>query len=149
LKVKDFMTRDLTSLSPESTLKKAVSLLSKASLTGVPVVDKELKVVGFVSEKDIIQIAFPSSAGLVHDSIFVHDFSRILQQLGEIGEKKVDDAMTSDPIVTDEEKTDEEVAEIMLTEKIKILPVVRPKTKILAGVVTRSDLLKALFEKNE
>jgi len=149
MKVRDFMTRDLTSVTPETSLKKAVSLLSKANLTGIAVVNAEQKVIGFLSEKDIMEIIFPSTGGIIHDSIFVHDFSRILNQLTEVGERKVEDAMNADPFVVEEEQTTEEVAEMMLAEGLKIIPVVRPKTQILIGFVSRADLLKALFEEEK
>jgi len=49
LKVKDVMTYDLTFVFENETVEQVIDLLEKSSMSGVPVVDNDLKVVGFIS----------------------------------------------------------------------------------------------------
>lgn len=54
LKAKDFMTKNSASISPEGTIKEALLLMKKHNLTGLPVVEKTGKVLGIISDYDIL-----------------------------------------------------------------------------------------------
>ena len=57
--VGDLMDRDLTSLGEDATLMEAIEVLSRHRIPGLPIVDTEGRVVGFLSEKDIVRAALP------------------------------------------------------------------------------------------
>ncbi len=98
----------------------AASELLHSSHGGMPVVDKNNRIVGVVSEEDLL---------------------RALRGLGSFDEMKVNEIMTQPPIVIEESASLEEASKIMEDSHIHRLPVVKNGT--LAGTVTRHDLLRA------
>lgn len=147
MKVKDMMTRDLTAVTETTSLRNAAKMLSRRRLSGVPVVDEEQRIVGFISVKDIIESMFPAQFGLTTDIIFVRNWAQTYARLSQVGEQLVRDFMTREPVCVSEEDTDIQIAELMVREKRKILPVIRDKR--LIGVISRADLCRALMEKKE
>lgn len=65
MRIADVMDRDLTALTVDSTLGEAIEVLSRHGLTGVPVVDDQLRLVGFLSEQDIVRAALPDRKSVV------------------------------------------------------------------------------------
>ena len=62
MKVKEIMSREIITVTPETLLKKAVAILAKQKISGLPVVNKDNKLVGIISEKDILRAMYPSYA---------------------------------------------------------------------------------------
>jgi CBS domain-containing protein len=146
VKVADFMTRDVTAVTADTTLKEVAKVLSRRRLSGLPVVDEEQHVIGFISERDLIDSIFPGRFA-ERDDIRFPNFALIATQLAKAGEKRVFEYMTREPVCVAEEATEEDVVELMITKDLKILPVTRENK--LVGVVTRADLYQALIEKAE
>ncbi|MDO8885483.1 CBS domain-containing protein [Candidatus Oleimmundimicrobium sp.] len=146
MKAKDIMTKDLTSVTETATLKKVEELLSRSRLSGIPVVDDEGKIIGYISEKDIIESAFPA-LGMGTDMLFVRNWAKNFLRLSQVGESLVRDYMTREPVCVTEEASDFEIVEKMITNHRKVLPVIRDGK--LVGIITRSNLTRALMEKKE
>ena len=104
----------------DSSALEVASQLVNSRYTGMPVVDKKNRVIGIVSEQDILK-AFRGS-----------------KQLKEI---KIKNIMTSPPIVIKEDTTLEAASKILEDQYIQRLPVV--KDGILIGTITRHDLIRA------
>ena len=144
-KVKDFLTRDLTSVTPETPLKEVAEILSWRGLSGIPVVNDKNEVIAFISEKDIISSIFPEQVNIENpDVIRIENLSQIITKLTSVGEVLVKDFMNENIICATEEMPIVDVAGIMLKKGIKRLPVLRDKK--LVGVVDRANLTKALIE---
>lgn len=141
-KVVDIMTRDLTALTPETSLQQAAHLFSLMRISGLPVVDGQQHVIGFLSEADIIDAISPHSRD--HSGIFLMDFGAIARKMRHAGNAVVRDYMTERPITTEESQGIGSVSEMMLAEHMKILPVVRDG--ILIGTLNRADVCSALME---
>ncbi|MBN1192208.1 MAG: CBS domain-containing protein [Coriobacteriia bacterium] len=141
-KVADIMTRDLTALAPKDSLQQAARLFSLMRISGLPVVDDQQRVIGFLSESDIIEAISPHSRD--RSGFFVADFGEIARKMRSAGGASVSDYMTEHPITVEETKNVESVSETMLTEGVKILPVVHEG--ILVGTVNRADVCNALME---
>ncbi|MDO9557063.1 MAG: CBS domain-containing protein [Coriobacteriia bacterium] len=141
-KVVDIMTRDLTALTPETSLQQAAHLFSLMRISGLPVVDEQQRVIGFLSEADIIDAISPRSRD--HSGIFLMDFGEIARKMRSASNAVVRDYMTEHPITVEESQDIGSVSEIMLTEHTKILPVVRDG--VLIGIVNRADACSALME---
>jgi len=143
-RVADIMTRDLTALTRETSLQQAARLFSLMRISGLPVVDDQQHVVGFLSEADIIEAISPRSRD--RSGIFVADFGEIARKMRRASDAAVKDYMTEHPITVDESKDVGSVSEIMLSEGVKILPVVREG--VLIGTVNRADVCSALMEEH-
>ncbi len=144
-KVKDFITRDLTSVTSDTPLHEVAEILSWRGLSGVPVVNDNNEVIAFISEKDIISHIFPEQVKIENpDLIRIDNLSQIVKKLTSVGEVLVKDYMNENIICATEEMPIADVAGIMLKKGIKRLPVLRNKR--LVGVVDRANLTKALIE---
>ncbi|HAL30992.1 MAG TPA: hypothetical protein DCP20_09830 [Coriobacteriia bacterium] len=141
-KVSEIMTRDLTALTPGDSLQHAAHLFSLMRISGLPVVDDHQRVVGFLSESDIIEAISPRSRD--RSGIFVADFGEIARKMRSAGTAAVSDYMTEHPVTVEEAQNVESISEIMLAEGIKILPVVHDG--ILVGTVNRADVCNVLME---
>jgi CBS domain-containing protein len=144
-KVRDFMTRDLTSVTEDTPLKEVAELLALRELSGIPVVNKENEVTGFISEKDIITSIFPEQVKIENpDVIGFMNLSHVVKKLTQVGQAMVRDYMSKTVNTVKEDTPAADVAELMLQKDLKRLPVVRNKR--LVGIVDRASLSHILLE---
>ncbi len=141
--VSDIMTKDVLAVRKDIDLHEAARILSERRISGMPVVDKENKVIGVISEADILSLA-----GMKRE----HTFRDILRHM--LGEPlpshkkgdKVGDVMSAPPITTGPERDIREVAAILDERRIKRLPVV-DRAGMLVGIVSRADIVRAMGKK--
>ena len=144
-KAKDFLTRDLTSVTEDTTLKKAAEIISWRSFDGVPIVNDNNEVTGYLSERNILTAIFPEQVQVENpDIITFSSLSTIITKLGQAGEAKVSDYMSKHPFWVKEDTPATDMAALMINKNIKRLPVVRNKK--LIGVVDRANLSRILIE---
>jgi CBS domain-containing protein len=144
-KVRDFMTRDLSSVTEDTPLKDVSELLSLRGLNGVPVVNNQNEVTGWISERDIISSIFPEKVKIENpDVIGFANLSQVVKKLTQVGQAMVKDYMskTFNPVKEDTPAPD--VAELMLHKDLKRVPVLRNKR--LVGVVDRASLAHLILE---
>lgn len=144
-KVKDFITRDLTSVTEDTPLKEVAEVLSLRALSGIPVVNKENQVTGFISEKDIITSIFPEQVGRKEpDVIGFINLHQVVKKLTQVGQAMVKDYMSKTVTTVKEDTPASDVAELMLNKDLKRMPVIRNKR--LVGIVDRASLSRILLE---
>ncbi len=144
-KVKDFITRDLTSVTEDTPLKEVAELLSLRELIGIPVVNRENEVTGWISETDIIASIFPEKVKIENpDVIYFMNLSQVVKKLTQVGQAMVRDYMIRNVYRVEEDTPASDVVELMLHKDFKRVPVVRNKR--LVGVVDRSSLSRILLE---
>jgi len=136
MKVKDAMTRDVLTISPEDSLDKAVDVFSGRNISGAPVL-KNGKIVGILSESDILR-----KIGLKDlVSLKISD-----EKIKELQNLKVGDVMST-TIHHAKEEDDVAVAIKIMNEKdINRLPILNEKGD-LVGIITRADLMR-VFSKS-
>jgi CBS-domain-containing membrane protein len=138
--VTDVMTREVIAVKKYDDIHEAARLLSENRISGLPVVDAENIVLGVVTEADIL-----SMTGIKDG----HNFKDILRHiLGEpLPERKsgdlVGDIMTSPAVTTRPDVDIKEVARVLDEKRIKRLPVVDEKNKLL-GIISRADIVRAI-----
>jgi CBS domain-containing protein len=144
-KAREFMTRDLTSVMEDTPLKVVAELLSLRGVNGIPVVNMNNEVTGWISERDLITNIFPEKVKIENpDLIGFMNLSQVVKKLTQVGHAKVKDYMskTFHPVKEDTPAAD--VAELMLHKDLKRVPVIRNKR--LVGVVDRASLAHILLE---
>lgn len=124
LKVADQMNLHPVTFTAEMTLEAAVELLTDAGQLGGPVIDKNKKVVGFLSEQDCLQRMLLSS---YHDQVSAH----------------VRDVMRTEVLTVKPYTGIIDLAQQMLGAKPKIYPVI-DDNGVLVGVISRTDVLRAI-----
>lgn len=111
----------------------AQALMRREKFHRLPVLSKHKKLIGIISEKDLLYAA-PSPA----TSLNVYEMSDLLNRL------TVSEVMTEDVITIDESTLIEDAARIMVDNNIGGLPVMRGET--LVGIITESDLFRLFIE---
>jgi len=127
--VSDWMTRDVITIAPETSLKEAHVIMNKKGIRRLPVVVNG-KVTGMVTLGDI-RGAEPSKAS----SLSIWEVNDLLANL------KVSEIMTRNPATIRETESIGEAAKFMLEKKFSGLPVV-DETEHLVGIITESDIFR-------
>lgn len=131
--VRDRMTKRPITVTEDTSIDKALGLIRSEKVRRFPVLDKHDKLVGIVSEKDLLY-ASPSPA----TSLSIYEIPYLLSRI------KMHDLMTRDVITVTENTPLEEAARIMADSKIGGLPVMRGDK--LVGIITETDLFKVFLE---
>lgn len=143
MKVGEIIDRDLSSLSADCPVSEAIEVLYHHNASGLPVLNDENRVIGFISEKDIIKAALPGYAHMLQDSSFLPDYGQFSVRLRAIANDPISKYMKVNITSFDEEDSDFYVANKVIKDNIKIAPVLRDG--VLIGVVSRSHLLRHLL----
>lgn len=143
MKVRDFLRRDLTSVDRDTPLGQVIRLLEQSGHASLPVVDEEGRVIGVVSERDIIRALLPGYMDLLRSASFLPSLNQMAKKLKEIAHLPVEQFMTREVVACKPEDTDLHVADLMLRKGLKQIPVVDEAGR-LVGVVRRIDLLSHL-----
>lgn len=145
--VKDVMVVDPITVKPSDSVETVLKLLEEKHISGLPVVDEEGKVVGVVSEADLLfkekPIRMPLYLTFLDSIIYLEPLDKFRQQLKKSLGVLVEDVMSSNPITISPDTSVSQAAELILNKRINRLPVV-DGTERLVGIITRNDLLKAL-----
>ncbi len=141
MKVKEIMTRDLTAAEPSMTVRELIELFHRSGLSSVPVVNEEGRILGIISERDIIEGALPGYFEVLYG---ITDMNHLSQKLREIEQDRIEFYMTPEVIKIEEDEDDLTAADLMIRKNVKSLPVVN-KDGILVGMLRRIDLLKDLL----
>ncbi len=143
MRIGDMMDRDLTAVTPETTVAEAVEVLSVHRISGVPVLDADGVIQGFISEKDIVKAALPGYFDLLQDPSFLPDFDQFSKRLRRISLDPVEKYMIREVVTFEVDDSDFQVAMIMMRENLKRAPVV--SGGVFIGMVSRADLLDQLL----
>ena len=141
----------MPSVTREEDAKKAIELLAQTELGAIPVVDSENKVVGIVSESDLIlseeesDLHLPHYLNIMGGIVFIGSMKGFEERLEKAFATNVRDLMTADPVVATTDEDAESVAKKIADTHHNHLPVVDGDGR-LAGMVTRADALAALVD---
>ncbi len=127
------MTKNPITVKPDTPVSEAQYTMRKEKVHRFPVVDKDQKLKGIVTEKDLLY-ATPSPA----TTLDVYEMSYLLSKL------KVDEVMSTEIVTVTENTPIEEAARILVDNNIGGLPVLREGK--LVGIITESDLFKVFLE---
>jgi CBS-domain-containing membrane protein len=147
LKVKDIMTRELITISPETEIIQATKLLLENRINGIPVTDETGKLVGILCQSDLIaqqkKLPIPSFFTFLDGLITLTSMKQIEKQVQKIAAITVAQAMTPNPVTVQPDTDIETVAALMVDRSFHTIPVV-DKGK-LVGIVGKEDILKTLI----
>ncbi|MEZ4868477.1 MAG: CBS domain-containing protein [Caldilineaceae bacterium] len=131
MKVKDHMTAPAVTMTRATPFQEAVKVMRERKIRRVPIVDDAGKLVGIVSERDLLH-AEPSPA----TSLSVWELNYLLWKL------TLADVMTKKVLTVTPETPLQDAAELMVDKKIGGLPVV-DKEHHVVGIITETDIFRA------
>lgn len=142
MKIADVMKREVISVRPDSLLAEAGRLMLEHAVSGLPVLDGDGGLVGILSEGDFLRRAeIGTERHRPRWLEFLVGPGVLADQYVRANARTVRDVMTQDVVTVAEDAPLREAADLMTKHRVKRLPVLRGRT--LAGIISRSDLLRA------
>ncbi|MHC4637186.1 MAG: CBS domain-containing protein [Planctomycetota bacterium] len=119
LKVSDIMIKDVVSVTKDTPIYEALMLLRKYDITGMPVVDDEMNLIGVITEKDALRLFYANA---------------------DDQNKTVDSFMTRPAVSFGENESLKSVCDVMMVKDFRRVPIVSRKGK-LVGIISRPDFI--------
>ena len=124
LKAKEIMTTDVVSVKRETPIYEAMELLINNEITGMPVVDDEMTLVGVITEKDCLRLFYADE---------------------DEKDKTVRHFMTQPAVHYNENDSLQSVCDFMMINYFRRVPVTTKKGKVV-GILSRPDVIKHILQ---
>lgn len=143
----DIMTRDVTTVTRDLSVKELAKLLTSKNISGVPVVDESGSLIGVVTESDLIyqnkKIHIPTAFAILDAFIFLESTEKMDREMRKIAGSTVGDIYTEEVVRISESARLDEIATIMSERNVHTLPVVSGGK--LVGVIGKRDIIKTII----
>ena len=123
-KIKDIMTKEVISVTPQTPVKNIIEILAVKRITGLPVVDENKKLLGIISELDLI--------GLLLENC-------------DIDGKTAENFITKDVVSFSINDTIDKLCQYLLNKPFRRVPIV--DNGCLVGIVSRADIINLIWKK--
>ena len=143
MNTKEIMCRNLKIVTPETSMASVVADMCLYRISGMPVVDKDNNLVGFIAEKDVLHRLFPSLDDTMNMSLHV-DFEGTEANYKSVMALKVSDLMTNKAISVTSDMPILKAASVMVKNRFRRIPVADDGK--LVGMLSLGDVHKALFK---
>lgn len=146
LKAVDVMTKEVKTVTEETSVRDLARILTENRIGSVPVVDADGKLIGIVTESDLIEqdknLHIPTVISLFDWIIYLESEKKFERELKRMTARTVGDIYTRDVITIAPSTPVSEIADTMSNRKIHTLPVVDEGR--LVGIVSRIDLIRSM-----
>lgn len=147
MKVSDIMNRWIKKVTPETRMYEVVPYMCLHRLPGLPVVDDDENLVGFIAEKDVLHFLFPSLEDVIDGGGMASiDYEAMENDYRNVLPLKVADLMTQGVITVSPEMPVLKAVSVMVRNRFRRIPVVDGGK--LVGILSLGDVHKALFTDN-
>lgn len=147
LQAKDIMTKDVLTAHPDTTVAELAQLLTRNNIGGAPVVDETGRLLGVVTENDLIdqkkKVHIPTVVTILDSVIYLESPEKMEKEIKKMAGATVEDIYSREPISVNEETPLDEIATIMAEQGVHTLPVLREDA--LVGVIGKQDIIKTLI----
>lgn len=140
---KEIMNRDVITVKADVDLHEAGRMLIKHRISGMPVVDDENRIIGIITDADLLTMAGIPRGHVFNDVVMKYVLSKPVPQHRD--GKKVKDIMSTHVITVDPDTTVKKIASILDGKRIKRVPVVDDENRLL-GIVSRGDIIRIVCE---
>lgn len=145
---RDIMTTEVITVHPDDDVEKVARLLLEHHISGLPVVDHGGKLVGVVSEDDLVfrekKVRTPFYVVIFDSPIYLEKPQRFIEDVKRTVAQKVGELMSTKLYTVGPEASVENVATIMVERGINRVPVV-DADNMLVGIISRQDIIRAAF----
>ncbi len=144
----DIMSREVITVSVDTSIQDLARILLTKNISGVPVVDEGGKLTGIVTESDLIfqnkKLQVPAVITILDSFLFLDSPEKMERELKKIAGATVKDICTETVISIKPETALDEIATIMTEKKIHTLPVLSDSGDML-GIVGKKDILRTIL----
>lgn len=144
MKVADIMSRQVDFVRPTTSVKEVSRIIFSLGINGVPVCEGR-KVVGFITERDILAKFFPSIEEYIQDALSATDFEGMEEKVSEILSMPVTKIMARNLTTVSASTPVLRAQSLMSSHKLSRLPVVDSEGNLI-GILSRGDIFRALVE---
>jgi CBS domain-containing protein len=147
LVAREIMTTKIITVTPETAVSELAQILATANIGGAPVVDEEGRLLGVVTESDLIdqtkKVHIPTVVAILDSLIFLERPDKMEKDIRKIAGTVVGDIYSKSPVTVSEETPLDEIATIMAKKHVHTLPVMRGEQ--LVGVIGKGDIIRTLI----
>jgi CBS domain-containing protein len=140
------MTKEVLTVRPETSISELSKILENRRIGGVPVVDKGGRLVGVITQSDLVERArdleLPPAINILDFHFYLQIPSHLLQRVEKMLGTTVGDCMTHDPVTVAPDTPVAKIAALMAKQKVHTIPVVEGGR--LVGVIGKMDLVRAM-----
>lgn len=144
MRISDVMTKTVTCVSPETPALDAARIMLNAKVSGLPVTDHQGRVLGMLSESDLMRSLPLKDTGLLAGLLSFLIGNTSAADLIGASNKPVGEMMCHPPIVIRDDQPLQDALTLMQHHHVKRLPVIRDGK--LVGLLARHDLLRAAVD---
>lgn len=145
--VAQVMTHNPIMVNPQTPLKQAIQILSEKQISGLPVVDDMGKLVGIISETDLMWqetgITPPAYIMFLDSVIYLQNPATYERDLHKALGQTVGEVMSNNPITISPDQSLKAAAKIIQDHKVRRLPVVDDAGTVI-GILTRGDIIRTM-----
>jgi CBS domain-containing protein len=145
--VADVMTLNPVTVNPQTSLKEAIKLLAEKKISGLPVVDEAGKLIGIISETDLMWqetgVDTPPYIILLDSVIYLQNPARYEKEIHKVLGQTVSEVMSDKPITIESNRLVKDAAHIMHEKQVRRLPVLDEQQQ-LVGIITRGDIIRMM-----
>lgn len=147
MKASDIMTTQVITVTEDTDITRAVEVLLKNHINGVPVVNAREELVGILCQSDLVfqqkNVSMPPIFTLLDSFIPLSSSKKLEEEFQKMAAACVADAMVKNVITVHPETPVSEIASLMVEKHFHTLPVVRDKK--IVGIIGKEDILKTLI----
>lgn len=148
LTAKEIMTREVIAVGPETEVIDLANLFWKKRISGAPVVDDSGKLLGVVTESDLIDqsknVHIPGIMSILDSVIFLENPAKLDREIKKMTGTRVRDIFSEEIVTVNEDTPMSEIATIMSDRNLHTLPVVNGGK--LVGVIGKGDIIRNLYQ---
>lgn len=145
LTAKDIMTKDVITVKKDTGVSELADILTKNRISGAPVVDDSGRLLGVVTESDLVEqsksLHLPTVFTILDSVIFLESAKHFEKELKKMTGAKVEDVYTEKPVAVNLDTPIREIATIMAEKKVYTIPVVDGDK--LVGIIGKADVVRA------
>ena len=147
LTAKELMTDNVIAVTPDTEVRELAKILSENRISGAPVLDGQGKIMGVVTESDLIfqskRVHIPTAVTILDAFFFLEDPDNMEKEMKKMAGTKVVDIYSTNIITVHQDAGLDEIATLMAEKNIHTLPVVNDEQK-LVGVIGKTDIIRVI-----
>lgn len=146
LYARDIMTTEVLTVSPETSVSELSKILENRKIGGLPVVDKDRRLLGVITQSDLVararDLELPPAINILDFHFYLQIPSHLLQRVEKMLGTTVGDCMSPNPVTVAPDTPVSRIAALMDKQKVHTIPVLEGGK--IVGVIGKMDLVRAM-----